>query len=50
MPKQYAIAIVSISGVLVCFAAIASIIEDSFKLQAGTYKQENEVDSHVDNG
>lgn len=41
MPKKYAIAIVPISGVLVCIAAIASIIEDSFKLRAGTYKQEN---------
>jgi hypothetical protein len=39
MPKKYAIAIVPISGVLVCIAAIASIIEDSVKLRAGTYKE-----------
>lgn len=37
MPKKYAIAIVPISGFLVCVAAIASIIEDSVKLKAGTY-------------
>jgi TRAP-type C4-dicarboxylate transport system permease small subunit len=47
MPKKYAIAIVPISGVLVCCAAIASIIEDSYKLRAGTYKQEKEVDSQI---
>ena len=39
MPKKYAIAIVPISGVLVCIAAVASIIEDSFKMRSGTYKQ-----------
>ena len=39
MPKKYAIAIVPIFGVLVCIAAIASIVEDSFKMRAGTYKQ-----------
>ena len=38
MPKKYAIAIVPISGFLVCVAALASIIEDSFKLCSGTYK------------
>jgi len=47
MPKKYAIAIVPISGFLVCVAAIASIIEDSFKLRAGTYHQDKEVDSHI---
>ena len=47
MPKKYAIAIVPISGVLVCVGAIASIIEDSFKFKAGTYSIENEVDSQV---
>ena len=49
MPKKYAIAIVPISGFLVCVAAIASVIEDSFKMRAGTYKQAQEVDSHIDN-
>ena len=38
MPKKYAIAIVPISGFLVCIAATASIIEDSFKLRNGTYE------------
>lgn len=38
MPKKYAIAIVPISGFLVCVAAIASIIEDSVKLRTGTYQ------------
>ena len=50
MPKKYAIAIVPISGVLVCIAAIASIIEDSFKLRAGTYQHTTEADSPVDIG
>jgi TRAP-type C4-dicarboxylate transport system permease small subunit len=45
MPKKYAIAIVPVSGVLVCVAAIASIIEDSCKLRAGTYKQATDMDS-----
>ena len=48
MPKKYAIAIVPISGVLVCVGAIASIIEDSFKLRAGTYKQAKDLDSQTD--
>lgn len=48
MPKKYAIAIVPISGFLVCFGAIASIIEDSIKLKLGTYSQGSEVDSLVD--
>ena len=42
MPKKYAIAIVPISGFLVCVAAVASIIEDSVKLRAGTYKLEKD--------
>ena len=45
MPKKYAIAIVPISGFLVCVAAIASIIEDSMKLKAGTYQQANDSNS-----
>jgi len=47
MPKKYAIAIVPISGFLVCMAAIASIVEDSFKMRTGTYQQMKEVDSQV---
>ncbi len=47
MPKKYAIAIVPISGFLVCVAAVASIIEDSFKLRAGTYALAKEDDPHV---
>lgn len=43
MPKKYAIAIVPISGFLVCVAAIASIIEDTLKLQAGTYRQSEDI-------
>lgn len=44
MPKKYAIAIVPISGFLVCVAAIASITEDSLRLREGTYKQSKEMD------
>ncbi len=44
MPKKYAIAIVPIAGVLVCIAAIASIIEDTYKLRSGTYQLQKEVD------
>ena len=47
MPKKYAILIVPISGLLVCVGAIASIIEDSFKLQAGTYKQASDMDPQI---
>jgi len=47
MPKKYAIAIVPISGFLVCVGAVASIIEDSIKLKSGTYSQANNVDSQV---
>ncbi len=45
MPKKYAIAIVPISGFLVCVAAIASIVEDIFRLRAGTYKLSRDVDT-----
>ncbi len=38
MPKKYAIAIVPISGFLVCVAAIASIVEDSVRYSKGTYR------------
>ncbi len=48
MPKKYAIAIVPISGVLVCFAAVASIIEDSVHLKEGTYRQSKELDTQDD--
>lgn len=44
MPKKYAIAIVPISGVLVSIAALASIIEDTVRLKAGTYKQAGDLD------
>ena len=47
MPKKYAIAIVPLSGCLVCIAAIASIVEDSYKLRAGTYQQNRESDAGV---
>ena len=50
MPKKYAVAIVPISGFLVCVAAVASIIEDSFNLRAGTYHQAKEVDSRIGDG
>ena len=45
MPKKYAIAIVPISGFLVCIAAVASIIEDCYKLRQGTYQQANDLDT-----
>lgn len=44
MPKKYAIAIVPISGILVCVAAIASIIEDSLRLREGIYRQSKDVE------
>jgi len=50
MPKKYAIAIVPISGFLVCVGAVASIIEDSFKMRLGTYQQARDIDSHIDAG
>ena len=48
MPKKYAIAIVPISGVLVCVGAIASIIEDSCKLHLGVYRQAGDIESQGD--
>ena len=48
MPKKYAIAIVPISGLLVCVAAVASIIQDSFKLRAGIYKLTKDLDSNIE--
>lgn len=47
MPKKYAIAVVPISGFLVCVAAIAAIIEDSLKMLAGTYTQAKDADSNI---
>lgn len=44
MPKKYAISIVPISGLLVCVAAISSIIEDSLRLKAGTYSQSDDME------
>jgi TRAP-type C4-dicarboxylate transport system permease small subunit len=44
MPKKYAISIVPISGVLVSIAALASILEDSLRLRAGTYQQAHDLD------
>lgn len=46
MPKKYAISIVPISGFLVSVAALASILEDSLRLKAGTY--EHASDFHAD--
>ncbi len=46
MPKKYAISIVPISGFLVCVAALASVLEDSLRLRAGTYQLSEEQD-HV---
>ena len=48
MPKKYAIAIVPISGFLVSVAALASILEDSMRLKAGTYKQARDIDVHTE--
>jgi len=44
MPKKYAIAIVPISGFLVSIAALASVLEDSMRLKAGTFKQARDMD------
>ncbi len=44
MPKKYAISIVPISGFLVSVAALASIIEDSLKLRAGTFFVQKDLD------
>jgi len=48
MPKKYAIAIVPISGFLVSFAALASILEDSLRLKSGTYVQSSDLDGEGD--
>ena len=48
MPKKYAVTIVPISGVLVSLAALASIIEDSFRLKAGHFQQARDVDLQAD--
>lgn len=48
MPKKYAIAIVPISGVLVCVAAIASVLEDSLRLKEGTFKHIKDMDAQAD--
>lgn len=45
MPKKYAIAIVPISGFLVCVAALASILEDTFKFRSGDYRLSSDVES-----
>ena len=50
MPKKYAIAIVPISGVLVSIAAIASVLEDSLRLKAGTYVHAKDMEIHPENG
>ncbi|MGC3940699.1 TRAP transporter small permease [Roseobacter sp. EG26] len=44
MPKKYAVAIVPISGLLVCVAALASIAEDSLRFIAGTYRQAKDLE------
>lgn len=46
MPKKYAIAIVPISGLLVCVAAIASILEDSMRLREGTYSRSKDTEQN----
>ena len=48
MPKKYAISIVPISGFLVCIGAIASIIEDSYRLKTGRYTQAKDTASEED--
>ena len=45
MPKKYAVTIVPISGFLVSVAALASILEDSMQLKAGTFEQTKDVDN-----
>ena len=47
MPKKYAIAIVPISGFLICVGALVSIIEESFKMLSGTYTQSKDVNPGV---
>ena len=48
MPKKYAVIIVPISGLLVCLAAFASIIEDSLRLKAGSFKQAKDLDHQTE--
>ncbi len=48
MPKKYAVTIVPISGFLVSVAALASIIEDSMRLRAGTYQQAKDPDIQIE--
>lgn len=48
MPKKYAIAIVPISGFLVSVAALASVLEDSLRLRAGTYEHVKDMDIETD--
>lgn len=48
MPKKYAVAIVPISGFLVSAAAVASVIEDSLRLRAGTFRHIDEPDAPTD--
>lgn len=48
MPKKYAVAIVPISGFLVCIAALASVLEDSFRLKAGTFRHVKDIDLQTD--
>ncbi|WP_264214041.1 TRAP transporter small permease [Leisingera thetidis] len=45
MPKKYAIAIVPISGLLVCIGALASVLEDGLRLSAGTYERAQEAEA-----
>ena len=44
MPKKYAVSIVPISGLLVCIAAMASIIEDCYRMKAGTYQLKKDAE------
>ncbi|MEM7059450.1 MAG: TRAP transporter small permease [Pseudomonadota bacterium] len=48
MPKKYAVAIVPISGFLVCVGALASILEDSLQFKAGTYRLTNALKGPAD--
>ena len=36
-----------ISGFLVCVAAVASVVEDSYKIRSGTYQEDRETDTSV---
>ena len=49
MPKKYAIANVPISGVLVSIAAIASVLEDSLRLKAGTFVYGKDMEFDTEN-